>query len=61
MVKNPLANVGDLRDVDSIAISGRSAGEVHGNPLELFLPGEFLRAEEFGKLQSIGSQKVGHD
>ena len=40
MVKNPLASTGDLRDVDSIAISGRSTGEVHGNPLKLFLPGE---------------------
>ena len=34
VVKNPLTNAGDLRDVGSIAMSGRSAGEVHGNSLE---------------------------
>ena len=32
-VKNPLANAGDVRDVDSIPVSGGSLGEGHGNPL----------------------------
>ena len=34
MVKNPFANAGDTRDVDSIPGSGRSPGGVHGNPLQ---------------------------
>ena len=29
MVKNPRANAGDIRDVDSTAGSGRSPGEGH--------------------------------
>ena len=33
-VKNPPANAGDSRDVGSIPGSGRSAGEVHGNPFQ---------------------------
>ena len=34
VVKNPPANAGDLRDVDSITWSGRSPGGWHGNPLQ---------------------------
>ena len=34
MVKNLLANAGDLRDAGSIPGSGRSPGEGHGNPLQ---------------------------
>ena len=34
MVKNPPANAGDARDVDSISESGRSSGEGNGNPLQ---------------------------
>ena len=34
VVKNPLANTGDLRDKDSIPGSGRSPGGSHGNPLQ---------------------------
>ena len=37
MVKNLLANAGDIRDVGSIPGSGRSPGGGHGNP-----PGGFL-------------------
>ena len=33
MVKNPLANAGDIRAVGLIAGSGRSNGGGHGNPL----------------------------
>ena len=33
VVKNPLANAGDLRDVGSIPGSGRSPGGGNGNPL----------------------------
>ena len=34
MIKNLLANAGDLRNVGSIPGSGRSPGGGHGNPLE---------------------------
>ena len=34
MVKNLLANAGDIRDADLIPGSGRSPGEGHGNPLQ---------------------------
>ena len=33
MLKNPPANVGDLRDLGSILGSGKSPGEGHGKPL----------------------------
>ena len=35
------ANVGDTRDPGSIPGSGRSPGGGNGNPVQLFLPGEF--------------------
>ena len=38
MVKNLLANAGDVRDVGSIPGLGRFPGGGHGNPV--FLPGE---------------------
>ena len=34
VVKNLLANAGDLRDTGSVPGSGRSPGEGHGNPLQ---------------------------
>ena len=34
LVKNPSANVGDIREVGSIPESGRSPGGGHGNPLQ---------------------------
>ena len=34
MVKNPPANLGDIRDAGSIPILGRSPGEGNGNPLQ---------------------------
>ena len=60
MVKNPLANAGDARDVGSISGSERSPGVGSGNPLQYF----YLRSpwtEEPGGVQSIGSQRVGQD
>ena len=33
MVKNPPANAGDTRDLDSVPGLGRSPGGGHGNPL----------------------------
>ena len=34
VVKNPPANAGDLRDINSIPGSGRSPEGGHGNPLQ---------------------------
>ena len=34
MVKNPLANAGDTRDMSSISGLGRSPGGGNGNPLQ---------------------------
>ena len=56
VVRKMLANAGDVRDADSIPGSGRSPEEGHGNPTPVFLLGE-----EPGRLQSIGSHRVGHD
>ena len=59
VVKNLPANAGDTGDAGSILGSGRSPGGGHGNPLQcscLEIP-----TEEPGRLQSIGSQRVGHD
>ena len=36
MVKNPPANVGDIRDADLIPGSGRSPGGGHGKSLQYF-------------------------
>ena len=59
MGKNP-ANAGDGRDVGLIPGSGRSPGEGNGYPLQYFC-WEIPWMEEPGELQSIGSQRVGHD
>ena len=37
---NPSASAGDIRDVGLFPESGRSPGGGHGNPFQLFLPGE---------------------
>ena len=36
VVKNLLANAGDIRDAESIPGLGRSPGEGHDNPLQYF-------------------------
>ena len=36
VVKNVLANAGDVRDAGSILRSGRSLGGGHGNPLQYY-------------------------
>ena len=73
MVKNPSASEGDIRDVGSIPGSGRSPGgpgstpglgrspgEGNGNPLQYSCL-ENLWIEKPDRLQSTGSQTVGHD
>ena len=36
VVKNPPANVGEIRDTGSIPGSGRSSGGGHGKPLQYY-------------------------
>ena len=60
MVKNPSANSGDMRDVGSIPRPGGSPGGGHGNPFQYSCL-DNPRTEEPGELQSIGSQRVGHN
>ena len=60
MVKNPPANAGDREDTGLIPGLGRSPGEgmaTHSSILAWRIPW----AEEPGSLQSIGSQRVGHN
>ena len=60
MVKNPLASARDIRDVGLIPGSGRSLEEemvTHSRILAWEIPW----TEEPGELQSMGSQRAGHD
>ena len=60
VVKNLLANAGDVRDMGLIPGSGKSPGGGRGNPLQYSCL-ENPRTEEPGGLQSTGSQRIGHD
>ena len=60
MVKNLLANAGNVRDAGLIPESGRSLEKemaTHSNILAWRIPWP----EEPGRLQSMGSQGVGHN
>ena len=57
VVKNPPANA---RDSGSIPGSGISPRGGHGNPIQYSCLGN-PQAKEPGGLQSMGSQRVGHD
>ena len=61
VVRNPSASAGDKGDM-GFPGSGRSAGGGHDNPLQYsYLESSMDRGEESGGLQSLGSQRVGHD
>jgi len=60
VVKNLPANAGDRRDMGLIPGSRRSPGGGNGNPL-CILAWKIPWTEEPGRLQSLGSQRVGHD
>ena len=60
VVKNSLANAGDLRDTVSIPGLGRSPGGGNGNPLQYSCLGNPLDRGACG-LQSVGLQRVRHD
>ena len=54
------ASVYSARDPGSIAGFGRSPGEGNGNPLQ-YIAWKIPWTEEPGRLQPMGSQRVGHD
>ena len=60
MIKNLPANERDARDVGLIPGSGRSPGGGNGNRLQYCCLANPM-IEEPGRLQSMGSQRVGHD
>ena len=58
--KEPTANVGDIRDMGLIPGLGRSPGGRYDNPLQYScLENPMDRGA--GGLQSMGSQRVGHN
>ena len=61
MVKNFPDNAGDIRDAGLTPGSEKSPGEGHGNPLQYSCLENPHGQKEPGWLQSIGSQRVGHD
>ena len=61
MGKNAHANPGDAGHTGSIPRWGRSLGEGNGNLSASVLGWKTLWSEEAGGLQSMGSQRVGHD
>ena len=60
MVKSLPANAGAVGDASLISGAGRSPGGRHGNPLSI-LAWRIPWAEEPGRLQSLESQRAGHD
>ena len=60
VVKNLPANVGDVTDVGSIPGLGRSLEEGMVTQSSI-LAWRTLWTEKPGRLQSMGSQRVGHD
>ena len=51
----------DIRDMGLISGSGRSAAGGHGNPPQYSCLENPMDREEPGRLQSMGSNRVGHD
>ena len=60
MVKNSPANVGDTRDTGSFPGWGRSPGGGNGTHSSI-LAWRIPWTEEPGRLQSMGSHRVGHN
>ena len=59
VVNNLPTNAGDIRDVG--LIPGKIPWRKKWQPTPVVLPGESPWTEEPGRLQSIGSHRVGHD
>ena len=60
VVKNSLSNAGDTRDASAIPELGRSPGGGNSNPFR-YSCWKIPWTEEPGRLQSMGSQRVGHN
>ena len=60
VVKNPLANAGDVRGEGEISGSGRSPGGGNDNPLQYSCQ-ENPMERRVGRLQTIGSQRFGYN
>ena len=63
VVKNLPANAGDIRDISLTPGSGSFPEGEHGSPLQYSCLENLMDrgAEETGWLQSMGSQRVGHN
>ena len=61
VVKNPPANAGDINRRGFDPCVGKIPWRRAWKPPPVFLPGESPQTEEPGRLQSMGSQRVGHD
>ena len=61
VVKNAPANAGDVRTTGLILSLGRSPGEGNGNPLQYSCPENPMDRGAWEAVQSMGSQRVGHD
>ena len=61
VVKKLLVYAGDIRDTGLTPELGRSLGEEHANPHQYSCLENTTDREEPGRLQSIGSQRVGHN
>ena len=60
VVKNPLANAGDLRDTGLLPGLGRCPGGGHGNPLQCSCLEKPMDRGP-GELQLAGIQRIRHD
>ena len=61
LVKNSVANAGDARDTGLIPGLGRSPGGGNGNPAQYSCLENSMDRGPWWGLQSMGSQRIGHD
>ena len=61
VVKNLLANAGDVRDMGSVPGLERSLGVEHGNPLQYSCLENHMGRGAWRGLQSMGLQRVEHN
>ena len=60
MIKNLSSNAGDVRDMGLIPVSGRSAGEGNGYPLQYSCLEKPMDRKAW-QVQSMVLQRVGHN
>jgi len=61
VTQNGKASAYNVGDLGLIPGSGRFSGEENDNPLQYSCLENPMEMEEPGRLQSMGSQRVGHD